>query len=82
MIVCVCNNVSESQIRLAVNAGVHSMSELRQELGVAVCCGKCHTCAKRILRECLGNANQTRHPAHTMEFHANTAIIYESSRCP
>lgn len=53
MIVCVCNNVSDRKIRQAVNAGVTSMSELRNQLGVASCCGKCHSCARQVLRSCL-----------------------------
>ncbi|MQR02182.1 (2Fe-2S)-binding protein [Glaciimonas soli] len=55
MIVCVCNNVSEKKIRHAVDAGMGSMRELRDNLGVAACCGKCHACAKNVLRECLDN---------------------------
>ncbi|MDP5009448.1 MAG: (2Fe-2S)-binding protein [Glaciimonas sp.] len=55
MIVCVCNNVSESKIRHAVDGGMSSMRELRDNLGVAACCGKCHACAKNVLRECLSN---------------------------
>lgn len=51
MIVCVCNNISDREIRLAVDLGVSSMAELRRDLGVATCCGKCHTCAKEVLRE-------------------------------
>lgn len=53
MIVCVCNNVSDRKIRQAVDNGLTSMSALRKELDIATCCGKCHTCAKEILRECL-----------------------------
>jgi bacterioferritin-associated ferredoxin len=53
MIVCLCNNVSDRKIRQAVDAGLNSMSALRQELDVATCCGKCHGCAREILRECL-----------------------------
>lgn len=74
MIVCVCNNISEGKIHQAVNAGMTSMSELRKELGVGTCCGKCHTCAKHVLRECLSNSTQTRNPAQTMVFHANAMI--------
>jgi bacterioferritin-associated ferredoxin len=29
------------------------MPQLREELGVATCCGKCYSCAKTVLRECL-----------------------------
>lgn len=53
MIVCVCNNISDRKIRQAVEAGLSSMSELRAKLGVATSCGKCHSCAKNVLRECL-----------------------------
>ncbi|WP_083444627.1 (2Fe-2S)-binding protein [Herbaspirillum rhizosphaerae] len=74
MIVCVCNNISEGKIHQAVNAGMTSMSELRKELGVGTCCGKCHTCAKHVLRECLSNSKQTRNSVQAMVFHANTAI--------
>lgn len=49
MIVCVCNNISEREIRQAVDLGVSSMAELRRDLGVATCCGKCHTCAREVL---------------------------------
>ncbi|MET3131040.1 bacterioferritin-associated ferredoxin [Oxalobacteraceae bacterium GrIS 1.11] len=51
MIVCVCNNISDREIRLAVDLGLRTMAELRRDLGVATCCGKCHTCAKEVLRD-------------------------------
>ncbi|HVL76699.1 MAG TPA: (2Fe-2S)-binding protein [Noviherbaspirillum sp.] len=50
MIVCVCFNVSDSKIRLAADQGHTSMPALREELGVGTCCGKCHSCAKSVLR--------------------------------
>lgn len=53
MIVCVCHNVSEKKIRQAVDSGLTSMPQLREKLGVGTCCGKCHSCAKTVLRECL-----------------------------
>lgn len=51
MIVCICNNVSDKAIRKAVDAGVTSMSELRTQLEIGTCCGKCNSCARTILRE-------------------------------
>ncbi|MBS0309410.1 MAG: (2Fe-2S)-binding protein [Proteobacteria bacterium] len=60
MIVCVCNNVSDRKIRQAVADGVTTMSELRTELGVAACCGKCHSCAKQVLRDALEESAQTQ----------------------
>lgn len=62
MIVCVCNNVSERKIRQAVNEGVTRMAELRSELEVGTCCGKCHSCAKRVLNECLADAQSAAVP--------------------
>jgi bacterioferritin-associated ferredoxin len=53
MIICVCHNVSEKKIRKAVDGGLTTMPELRAELGVGTCCGKCNSCAKTVLRECL-----------------------------
>lgn len=67
MIVCVCNNVSDRKIRQAVESGVTSMSQLRDELEVGTCCGKCHSCAKRVLRECIADTRST----HAITFHPN-----------
>jgi bacterioferritin-associated ferredoxin len=53
MIVCVCHNVSERKIRKAVDEGLTTMPQLREQLGVGTCCGKCHSCAKTVLREYL-----------------------------
>jgi bacterioferritin-associated ferredoxin len=60
MIVCICNNVSDQKIRQAVDSGITSMTELRDHLDVGTSCGKCHACAKRVLRECLADASQTK----------------------
>ena len=49
LIVCVCNNISDREIRQAVDLGLSSMAELRRDLGVATCCGKCASCAKEVL---------------------------------
>jgi bacterioferritin-associated ferredoxin len=53
MIVCVCNNVSDRKIRQAVANGASSLADLRKELNVGTCCGKCHSCAKQVVRTCL-----------------------------
>ncbi len=52
MYVCVCQAVTERQVREAVESGVTSMRGLRQELGVASECGRCARCAHGILKEC------------------------------
>jgi len=49
MIVCVCNNISDREIRQAVDLGLVSMDELRRDLGVATCCGNCASYAADVL---------------------------------
>jgi bacterioferritin-associated ferredoxin len=54
MYVCLCHNVTDTDIRHLVRTeGVCSMRELRQHLGVATQCGKCAQCAKHVLNEAL-----------------------------
>lgn len=53
MFVCVCNGVTEGQIRDAVTEGVCSLSELSARLGVASGCGTCADCAQQVLHETL-----------------------------
>ncbi|MGH8679217.1 MAG: bacterioferritin-associated ferredoxin [Burkholderiales bacterium] len=54
MYVCLCNGITEGQIRDAVSAGgARSLPELRSNLGVASCCGRCADCAQQVLHETL-----------------------------
>jgi bacterioferritin-associated ferredoxin len=54
MYVCLCHNVTDSDIRHLVRAeGVCSMRDLRNHLGVATQCGKCAQCARHVLLEAL-----------------------------
>ena len=53
MYVCVCNAVTEKHIVKAVDAGCRTMRDLREELGVGGCCGRCATCARNVLKETL-----------------------------
>ncbi|KQQ33045.1 2Fe-2S ferredoxin [Duganella sp. Leaf126] len=53
MIVCVCNNISDREIRQAMELGITTMEELRRDLGVATCCGQCLSCAEDILTKHL-----------------------------
>jgi bacterioferritin-associated ferredoxin len=52
MYVCVCQAVTERQVREAVENGVTSLRGLREQLGVASECGRCARCAHSILKEC------------------------------
>jgi bacterioferritin-associated ferredoxin len=51
MYVCVCNGVTDSEIRKAAENGVTSMRQLGNELGVGRQCGRCACMAREILRE-------------------------------
>ncbi|HEY0587628.1 MAG TPA: (2Fe-2S)-binding protein [Pseudoduganella sp.] len=58
MIVCVCNNISDREIRQAIDMGISSMDELREALGVATCCGNCLSYAVEVLDEHMGSGIQ------------------------
>lgn len=64
MIVCICNNVSERDIQRAVASGMSTMGELRRNLGVATCCGKCDSCARQVLQTCLTEAKTSAEPTN------------------
>ena len=49
--ICICNAVTDKEIRKAAKAGANSLSALQEELGVAINCGSCSEDAAAILRE-------------------------------
>jgi bacterioferritin-associated ferredoxin len=53
MYVCVCNEVTDRQIREAVQQGVRRLRDLQSELGVATQCGKCGPTARCVLQVTL-----------------------------
>lgn len=68
MYVCICNGVTDSEIREAAENGVNSMRQLGKELGVGRQCGRCACTAREILREnqssdFLALANMLAQPA-------------------
>jgi len=56
MYVCICKQITCGQIRAAASAGVNSVRDLKQQLGVASQCGKCAGCARGILEQARGCA--------------------------
>ena len=56
MYICICNAVTDKQIRRAAASGVDNLYELRDALGVASCCGSCADEAESILREANGDS--------------------------
>ena len=51
MYVCICNAITDKQIRQAADAGVRDLWQLQAELGVASNCGSCKEHASEILRQ-------------------------------
>ena len=60
MYVCLCNAVTDTQIKEAVSRGeCSSMRDLNRQLGVSIQCGKCGRDAKALLRETLSSNTQS-----------------------
>jgi bacterioferritin-associated ferredoxin len=51
MYVCLCNAVTDREIRQCADLGARTLSDLGDALGVATCCGRCADTADRVLRE-------------------------------
>ncbi len=49
MYVCICNGVTEADIRTAAAAGCGSMAELTMRTGAGACCGSCVEMANDML---------------------------------
>ena len=58
MYVCICNAITDKEIRRAAKSGVRDLWSLQRELGVATGCGSCKETAADILRETAGKARQ------------------------
>lgn len=56
MYVCICNEVTDQEIKHATRMGACSMKDLRKTLNVGTTCGQCSTCAKGLLKEYLSSA--------------------------
>lgn len=56
MYVCLCNPVTDRQIRGCVQQGARTLSDLQMQLGVAAQCGMCASTALAIVHEETGAA--------------------------
>jgi bacterioferritin-associated ferredoxin len=58
MYVCVCNAITDREIRGAAELGARTLEDLSATLGVATCCRKCSDCASKVLADavCSGAA--------------------------
>ena len=58
MFVCICNAITDHQIKETIAAGASSLSDLKDQLGVATCCGCCADLATSfITANAAGNAH-------------------------
>ncbi len=53
MIVCVCNAVSDSEIKDWVALGGRTLGQIQSDLGLGTCCGKCCDCACGIIQDAV-----------------------------
>ena len=51
MIVCLCQRISDRDIRRAVESGVRDFDTLQEETAVARNCGCCQDCAREVFDE-------------------------------
>lgn len=60
MFICLCNGITDNQIRHAVRDGASSLNCLQDALGVAGQCGQCSEAAAAVLTETLASEKTTR----------------------
>ena len=58
MYVCICNGVTESQIREAAANGVRNVAELTMRTGCGASCGSCLDTAVEVLRSVHGDGER------------------------
>ena len=58
MYICLCNSVTDSDIRDAAVTGVRTMAQLRMQTGCGTNCGKCEPMARDLLRDVLVERRQ------------------------
>lgn len=53
MYVCLCRAVTDRQIRESVENGANNFREVREELDVGTCCGRCVPEARELIDQTL-----------------------------
>jgi bacterioferritin-associated ferredoxin len=51
MYVCLCNAVTDREIRQCIALGAETFEQVRDSLGVSSCCGRCEPAAREIVIE-------------------------------
>jgi len=60
MYVCLCQGVTDGQIKEAIYEGCCSYRDVRETLGVGTQCGKCACFAKQVVRETLSDLQSSQ----------------------
>ena len=58
MYVCVCNAVTDSDIRQAVDEGVRNLKQLKRNTGCSSTCGCCREAASEVLQQALAEKRE------------------------
>ena len=69
MYICLCQGITDTQIRAAIADGQTSFGQLRRELGLASQCGKCGQMAREVFNETLASQADS------------TALFYAVGQC-
>lgn len=56
MYVCICNAVTDREIRQCAELGACSLRDLEHYLGVGSNCGRCRETARAVLEEAVGTS--------------------------
>ncbi len=62
MYVCICNAITEQQIRDAAATGSADLGTLQRELGLAAGCGSCREIALDVLRDATQKPSHSPYP--------------------
>ena len=79
MYVCVCNAITDKQIRAAAEAGTTELWRLQAELGVATNCGSCSEVASEILAEYASKQPAANAPSRKQR--GSRPVVYEPGLC-
>ena len=63
MYICVCNGITDREIRCCVEDGARTLRDLESCLGVGAGCGKCKPAAREVLDEARSESVSVLSPA-------------------
>lgn len=66
MFVCLCKNITDTQIRQSVANGAATLHDVRKTLGVATQCGKCLPDARAVINDALDQQSATNNQGNPL----------------